>query len=236
MGNKNNNQKNLWIYISGTLFVFALFALYMERHGYSSYLSNILSFIGIIVSIILAKKPSSSIPCNNKNKVQDEDYKKKQNGEGKKAVRCLWWNRNRRRIFISLAIVFALLFAASICNKLHNYKKQQKEYLLQRQFNELVERFEYRTKESLTFDNARQSLVKDSIVLAQIIQMLNENPEQSLTSKNQYINTFNERVDSAIFIIEAAICDTSLKYSEYKVMTDKYYPIIDKIKQMKIAL
>lgn len=107
---------------------------------------------------------------------------------------------------------------------------------LQRQFNELVERFEYIIKDSLTFDNARQSLVKDSIVLVQIIQMLNENPELSLTSKNQYINTFNEHVDSAINIIKAAISDTTLNYSEYKAMADKYNPIIEEIEQMKSAL
>ena len=236
MGNKNNNQKNLWIYISGTLFVFALFALYMERHGYSSYLSNIISFIGLIVSLVLTKNSSSSIPCDNNNKVENEDYKKKQNDEEKKAVRCLWWNRNRRRIFISLAIVFALLFAASLCYKLHDYRKQQKEHLLQRQFNESVERFEYRLKDPMTFDNARQSLVKDSIVLAQIIQMLDENPELSGTSKNQYINTFNERIDIAISIIKAAISDTTLNYSEYKAMADKYNPIIEEIKLMKTAL
>lgn len=84
MGNKNNNQKNLWIYISGTLFVFALFALYMERHGYSSYLSNILSFIGIIVSIILAKKPSSSIPCNNKTRYKTRIIRKSKTVRGKR--------------------------------------------------------------------------------------------------------------------------------------------------------
>lgn len=107
---------------------------------------------------------------------------------------------------------------------------------LQRQFNELDERFKYRIKDYPTFDNARHSLVKDSIVLTQIIQMLNENPELSLTSINQYIDTFNERVDSTINIIKAAISDTTLNYSEYKAMTDKYNPIIDEIEQMKIDL
>lgn len=221
MGNKNINQKNSWIYIGGALLVFALLAFYLNQHGYSSFLANILQFIVLIVTIKLAKRPSSSIQCNNKNKVQEEDSNEKQNDEAEKTVQNNWWKRNRRRIFISLAINFAIIFVASFCYNLHDYRKQQKELLLQQQYDALVDNYEKRMEQPIFFEDAYELLVKDSIMLVQITQMLEKNPNLKVDTTD-YSKQFENRVGKAIENINYAIFvlglphDDSLKYTKQK--------------------
>ena len=248
MDNKNNNQKSSWIYIGGALLIFAflifaflifvLFAFYMEQHGHSSFLSNILqfigitvsllgtivsfigtivSFVGIIVSIRLAKPSSSSNQCN----VQDKDSNEKQNDEAKKTVQNNWWKRNRRRIFISLAIIFAIIFVASFCYNLHDYRKQQKELLLQQHYDALVDKYKKRINQELKFEDAYELLVDDSIMLMQIIQMLDENPNLKVDT-TYYSKQFENRAGRALENINYAIFvlglshDDSLKYTKQK--------------------
>lgn len=226
MGNKNDKQKNLWIFAVGAFTLFAFYVMWWcEQHNYSSLLNNIFTYLGIIVTVILAKlaiPSSSSIQCNNKNKVQEEDSKEKQNDEAKKAVRFIWWNRNRRRIFISLALFFAILFVASFCYNLHDYRKQQ----IQQQYDALVDNYEKRMEQPIFFENAYELLVDDSIMLMQIIQMLDENPNLKVDTTD-YSKQFENRAGEVIENINYAIFnlglphDDSLKYTKQKDKIEK---------------
>lgn len=242
MGNKNDNRKNLWIYAVALIvfasIAFASIALWMEQHGYSSFLSNILQFIGIIlqfigiiVSIILAKRSSSSIQCNNKNEVQDnevqdEDSIEKQNDEAQRDGQCLWRNLNRRRIFISFAIVFVLLFVGSLCYKLHDYRNQRKEHLLQQQFDEVVGKYNNRMQQKLTYYNAYELITEDYALLKQILQMLNNTHDLKADPRNDYKEKFQKRADTAMLRISKIIYGTydnvftPLEVSIYKVQKD----------------
>lgn len=146
-------------------------------------------------------------------------------------------------IIIELVIAIVLVNLTNRPNKIEPEKpiivKEQcrenslRQDSIQRCFGDLVYKFDNRMKQNLTYENVYQFLKDDYTVLRQIIQILENNPELTATSKYQYIDRFKNRADTAIVIINKAIYDTTLTPLECLKMSEKYSPQIKEIEQMR---
>lgn len=104
----------------------------------------------------------------------------------------------------------------------------------QQQYNDLVANYEKRMEQRPFFEDAYELLVDDSIMLVQITQMLDENPNLKVDTTD-YSKQFENRAGDAIESINYAIFylglphDDSLKYTKQKKDIEK---MIINIKKM----
>lgn len=240
-------QENL-VTIIAFIVGFVLIIIGVSEQERMQVLSYIFTVIGLIITIatLIIQKINSKKHNENKNQERDS-VENDVNRENEK-----WWIRNWK--WLMTVAVFIILVIVGLA--VHQNKEKRKEggaklkedsiacveRLLQdslrqdsihRCFGDLVNKFDNRMKQNLTYENAYQFLEDDYIVLRQIIQILENNPELPATSKYQYIDRFKNRADTAIVIINKAIYDTTLTPLECLKMSEKYVPQIKEIEQMR---
>lgn len=150
-------------------------------------------------------------------------------GNGKRWIRIL----SIAFLIVAFLIVIFLLFRQHG----NNGNKTQNPIIVdpQRQYDSLVEVYNYRMMVVPTVENAQKSLKDDSLVVSKIVRLLEQNPALDSVSKDQYVKAYNNRVDSAVKIINKAVYLPDWNESEFEYMVDTYSPILKEIEQMKIS-
>ena len=237
--------------VLGTLFFITVFCIsWSIRHGFArkeDTLSLIFQVIGLILEvlaiILTVVQPKShfsvSTPNINNNEIEDNNSIETQEKGAVKVNRCGFWNSNHK--WIILFLIALLLFLSAFCYNIHEDRKlKERDFAaieqhrqdsirqdsIQRRFDDLVNEYNNRMEQELKFEYAYELLVDDSIMLVQIIQMLDENP--NLKEDADYREQFKNRAGEAIDNIRYAVYVLELPHDD----SVEYCKQINRIEQM----
>lgn len=104
----------------------------------------------------------------------------------------------------------------------------------QRQYDSLVDIYNHRMSVDPTVGETKKTLKEDSLVVSNIVRLLEQTPALDSISKFQYVNAYNDRVDSAMKNIINTVYLPDWTESDFEYMVETYSPILKEIEQMKI--
>lgn len=152
----------------------------------------------------------------------------------------------RGNCWIFIAIIIEVVIAVNLTNRPNKIepekpiivKEQCRENSLrqdsiQRCFDTLVNKFDNRMKQKLTFEDAYELIRGDSCVLYEILGMINDNPEIETKPRIDYIDSFRKRATEAKKIIRKAIVEYP---GDGEKMCEEYGPKINQLEQMLNSL
>jgi hypothetical protein len=247
MGNKKVIKKEAWKALFKWAFpiLLIIWTVYfgVMREMVIGIISAILTLVSVLHNIGFFPKINIRIPKQKDNSQKDE-----------KQSRCkIWWNYNQWFFLTTVIVLFCLISLFYTVPKVlqrivnDNGKEkptkevipEQKEDSLniaeqQQQYNDLVAKYKYRMEVFPSVEEAQKSLKEDSLVVSQIVQLLEQNPMLDSVSKFQYAEIYNNRVDSVMKIIINAVYLPDWNEPEFKYMVETYSQILKEIEQMKI--
>lgn len=212
------NRKNLIFLLFAIVGI--LLILFIFPDLFLAKISAVISYLGALWEVFVILKSKKG----NEKETLDPG-----NGKRKRWIRIL----SIAFLIVAFLIVIFLLFRQHG----NNGNKTQNPIIVdpQRQYDSLVEVYNYRMMVVPTVENAQKSLKDDSLVVSKIVRLLEQNPALDSVSKDQYVKAYNNRVDSAVKIINKAVYLPDWNESEFEYMVDTYSPILKEIEQMKIS-